>query len=322
MAAIENLDGSLLILGGTTSTDGDFANNNGDHRFLLKLDRNGNLLWTKTFGRTSYDVPFSFIKDGNGNYLVVGESDGQGWVFKLDGEGNIVWEKRYGGSQRERFNAISVTTEGDFILVGSAQSNDGDVTGYRGGVGFDAWVMKIDNNGNKLWQKTYGGTNTDGAFGIVPTKDKGFIIEGQSSSYDGDMVGNHGETDVFVIKLDRDGNRVWNKMIGGTGKEMRSSITSSNDGAYLLALGTHSATGDVNTTLGVDDVWILKIDEDGNDLGKHAVGGSGNDELWAIIKNTNGSYAIVGSTNSSDGDVVGYQGYIAHDLWILKFQDK
>jgi hypothetical protein len=324
MGIIENTDGSLAIIGKTQSKDGDFLDNNGPRPFLLKLGKNGNLLWTKTYGNKTYgdiayDVFRSFINDGNGNYIITGESDGQGWIMKVDSNGAVVWEKKYGGSDNDGFNAITVAADG-FILAGSTKSNDGDVMSNHGGS--DTWIMKIDKNGSKLWQKTYGGTSGDPAQDVVCTADGGLIVVGLTISNDLDMVGNHGEADAFVIKADKDGNKVWSKMFGGTGKELHTSIVSSNDGAYLVAIGTSSTSGELYEAIGLHDVWILKIDESGDDLGKHAIGGSGNDQLFAMAKSIDGSYIVEGSTNSPDGDVEGYQGYVEHDTWILKFRDQ
>jgi hypothetical protein len=310
-------------MGSTTSDDGDFSGNAGDRPFLAKLDRNGNLLWIKTYGNTVSDGFSSFVRDNNGNYFIAGESDNEGWVIKVDSNGAVVWEKKYGGSARDAFNTITAMADGGFILAGATQSNDGDVTGYRGGVGFDIWVMKIDKDGNKLWQKTYGGTGGESAHVVACTPEGGFMVVGLSTSNDLDLVGNHGEQDAFVIKADRDGNKVWSKMIGGTGREtVFPSIVASNDGAYLVAIGTSSTSGEIYEALGLHDVWILKIDGSGVDLGKHVIGGSGNDQLFAMAKSIDGSYIVEGSTNSPDGDVEGYQGYVAHDTWILKFRDQ
>lgn len=321
--ALETPDGGILVAGVTNSTDGDFsANNGGIDVFLAKLDKSGKLLWTRTMGSAGDDGPSAIVADGTGSYLIAGKKDNDAWVFKVDGNGTITWDKKYGGSQTDVFSSIAKNTDGSFIVSGATNSNDGDVSGYRGGTGYDTWVVKIDNNGNKVWQKTFGGTGNDGVSNIVTTSDGGYMLAGRSLSTDGDMSGNHGGLDVFVLKLDKEGNKVWGKMIGGTGNETASLIVPASNGTFLLGIGTNSTSGDLTTPLGYQDSWILKIDEAGNDLGKQVIGGDGNDNIWALAKGADGSYAITGSTNSTTGDVVGYQGNIVHDLWLLKFRDQ
>jgi hypothetical protein len=327
---LQNTDGSFVGVGFGKSNDGDISGNRGgSDAFIFKLDKNGNRLWIKTYGGTGDDLTMAMVADGKGNYVVTGisftgdsnTSDGQGWVFKIDGNGNLLWEKKYGGSQRDYFRAVNANLDGSFMLAGNTGSSDGDVTGYKGGPN-DIWVMKIDGNGNKLWQKTLGGSGHEAAFGLVTTKDGGHLIVGSGNNNDGDLVGGHGGVDGFVMKLDGQGNKQWSKLIGGTGWETAPAIIPSKDGGYLIGAYTLSTDGDFATSLGRQDAWILKIDENGKDLGKQIIGGSDNDQIEAMAMGTDGSYVVAGFSNSQDGDVTGYQGHIVSDAWILKFKDQ
>jgi hypothetical protein len=296
---------------------------------VFKLDKNGNLLWTKTVGSSGDDFATSIVSDGSGHYLIAGfsylgsssGSDAQAWVFKVDGNGGMVWEKKYGGSQIDQFTTITSSTNGDFLLSGVTSSNDGDVSGHKGGVS-DAWVLRIDGSGNKLWQKTLGGTGSESASGHVSTPDGGCIIVGRSVSSDADMMGSHGNLDGFVIKLDKSGNKVWSKMVGGSANDWTPTVIRSNDGGYFIGINTRSTDSEFNAALGFDDVWILKIDDAGNDIGKQIVGGTNIDQIGAMAAGADGSYALAGLSNSVNGDVSGYQGNVVSDAWILKFQDQ
>src|SRR5690606_18589800 len=141
------------------------------------------------------------------------------WVVKLNATGDMVWEKLLGGSNFEfgwRVREIS----GGYIIAGSTMSNDGDVTGFHGGSGLygDFWIVKIDITGNILWQKALGGSGDEMATSIELTSDGGYIVAGASNSNDGDVSGNHGNFDYWVVKLDGTGMIEWQKSLGGSGE--------------------------------------------------------------------------------------------------------
>jgi hypothetical protein len=125
-------------------------------------------------------------------------------MVKLDGYGNLLWQKTLGGSQREGAASVTQSSDGGYVMAGTTESNDGDVSGYHGGTS-DAWVVKVDRNGNKQWQKTFGGSYDDEAKAIITRLDGSFVMAGNSQSDDGDVGENHGGFDVWIRTLkDRD----------------------------------------------------------------------------------------------------------------------
>src|SRR5690606_29701032 len=105
----------------------------------------------------------------------------------------IEWEKSLGGSEYERAESIIQTADGDYIVVGSSNSNDGDVSGNHGD--YDFWIAKLTSLGIKVWQKSHGGSGYDGAFSVQEINEGGYIIAGISNSTDGDVIGNFGGYD-------------------------------------------------------------------------------------------------------------------------------
>lgn len=332
LSVISNPDGSFMGVGFTKSNDGDMNENKGSADALLfKLDMNGNLLWLKTFGGTADDFASVIVRNSDGTFVISGSTrsnangttDSNFWIFKVDGNGNMIWQKTYGGSGEDQINCITASDDGGYVLAGTTTSNDGDITGFHTGPGSsDVWVVKLDNMGNKVWTTTIGGSNGDAVHGVAKSNDGGYVLAGRTMSNDGDMSGNHGSIDGYVLKLNGLGKIVWQKSFGGTNDDWAKTIVPCIDGGYLIGVCSKSIDGDFTNTLGSQDVWIVKVDEDGNDMGKQIVGGSAHDEISAITVTPAGNYAFAGASQSVDGDINGHHGSVLTDFWLLKFNDQ
>ena len=228
-------------------------------------------------------------------------------------------EKNYGGSNAD--NVFSIVTDGNggYIFAGYSSSTDGDAKGNSGGLP-DYWIVKIDAMGNKQWHKTYGGSGVEWALDIVKTTD-GYVIIGKSSSNDGDVTGQHGGFDAWVLKIDDNGNKMWQKTFGGSDYDYGQAILCANNGSLFIGVNAQSTNGSFSSSLGHMDAWVVKLDENGNDLGQKDLGGSGMDEIFGFAENNN-HYCLFGSTSSSDGDMTGYQVDFFRNAWILEFQDQ
>ncbi len=179
-------------------------------------------------------------EDVSGNH-----GDKDAWVLKLSSIGSIQWKKCYGGSQWEEASTIHQTNDGGYIFAGLAQSLDGDVSGVHGDL--DYWVVKLDSTGTIVWQKAFGGSGEDTATEIRQTLDGGYIVAGKTDSEDGDVIGNHGSDDYWVVKLNGGGAIEWTKALGGNSADVAEDIWQTVDGGYILvgyALKS-SNTGDV-----------------------------------------------------------------------------
>ncbi len=309
-------------------------NHGGFDFWIVKLDRSGTIQWHKSLGGHRTEEARSVQQTADGGYIVAGSTksnDGDvsgnhgfewpmdSWIVKLNASGTIQWQKCLGGSKSERANSIQQTADGGYIVAGNTESNDGDVSGYHGQV--DGWIVKLDRSGNIQWQKSLGGSEDELAWSIQQTIEGGYIVSASTSSNDGDVSGNHGESDSWIVKLDGSGTIQWQKCLGGSEWENPYSIQQTTDGGYIVAGSTKSNDGDVSGYHGQVDGWIVKLDESGGIQWQKSLGGSGFDHASSIQQTIDGGYIVSGSTESYDGDVSGYQGASGHrnrDYWIVK----
>lgn len=180
---------------------------------------------------------------------------------------NIVWQKCYGGSAVEQFPTIVAAANNEFYIAASSQSNDGDVHGNLGNADF--FVAKINGAGDTLWTRTYGGSGEDICRSAVLNWEGGLILTGYTQSNDGDVSGNHGSTDFWVLNLDGSGNILWQKCFGGQNIERGYSVVQSPDSCYILAGTAVQLSGDVPCDapmMSMNAGWYFKIDRTGNIL--------------------------------------------------------
>lgn len=228
-------------------------------------------------------------------------------IYAQIGAPVIQWQKSLGGTADEVAFSVKQTPDNGYIVAGFTNSNDGDVTGNHGGED-DIWIVKLDNAGNIQWKKTYGGTGDDKAFSVQITPDGGYIVGCTSNSIDGDIIGNHGDYDIWIAKLTSDGEIQWQKSLGGNGDDEIGSIQKTNDGGYIITGGN-----------GASDLWVIKLSVTGDVQWQKGYGGSDYEFGDAIIQTTDGGYALTGYSYSVNGDVIG--GNANGNLWVLKLSN-
>ena len=323
----QTTDGGYIVAGVSASNNGDVTGNHGGQDvWVVKTDGIGNIQWQKSLGGTANEIAASIQQTSDGGYIFSATTESNDgdvsgnhgardfWVVKLNTTGNIQWQKCLGGSQNDRSSCIQQTSDGGFIVSGTVQSTDGDVTGNHGF--YDYWIVKLDAAGNMQWQKTLGGSGDDNSLSIRQTTDAGYITTGYSISTNGDVTGNHGDWDVWLVKLNGTGNIQWQKCLGGINAEAGYSVQQTADGGYIIAGFSTSNNGDVTGNHGAQDYWIIKTDSNGNIQWQKSLGGSFNDGATSIKQTTDGNYVIAGYTASTDGDITGNHG--AQDFWIVK----
>lgn len=168
-----------------------------------------------------------------------------------------------------------------------------------------------------------GGAGNDSAHDIWQTIDGGYVVAGSARSNDGDVSGNHGYSDMWVVKLDANGVIEWQRCLGGSDDEYAESVQQTADGGYIVAGRTWSTDGDVAGNHGISqDAWIVKLDSQGAIQWQRCLGGGREDEAYSIQQTLDGGYVVAGSTESNDGDVVGNHLYLdvypTHDAWVVK----
>ncbi|MEE9175849.1 MAG: hypothetical protein V3U19_06705 [Thermodesulfobacteriota bacterium] len=237
-------DGGYIVAGYTSS----FGAGESDG-LILKLSSNGDVEWQKTYGGSDVERVEAIKQTNDGGYIAVGFTNSFGaglgdiLILKLDSSGDIEWQNTYGESKGDGAYSIQQASDGGFIVAGHTYSFG---AGER-----DFWVLKLSQNGNIEWQRSYGGVNNDTAHSIQQTTDGGYVAAGYTYSY------GSGRDDFWVLKLDRDGNVEWGHTYGGNDSDRAFSIKQISGGAYLVSGYTWSY-GD-----GLSDFFVIKIDPTG-----------------------------------------------------------
>ncbi len=169
------------------------------------------------------------------------------------------------------------------------------------------------------WQKSFGGSQSDGAFSICQTNDGGYVVTGYTESNDSDIALFHGNQDYWILKLNNTGSIEWQKSLGGTDKDFSFSIQQTSDGGYIVAGQSISDDIDISGNHGQEDYWIVKLNSSGNIQWQKSLGGSNNDYAYSIIQTMSGGYIVAGTTKSTDGDISFHHGTIAiqYDYWVV-----
>lgn len=285
-----------------------------------------NVEWSYNFGGSGDDRIAGVVQTSDGHYVVAGTTNSSDndvsanngiwdvWVAKVNAGGDVLWDHSYGGSIAEDAIDLISTVDGGFAIAGYANSSDGDVGGTNGVRDF--WVLKLNSTGTLQWAETFGGSGDDRAYAIDQTSDDGFIVVGYTDSDDGDVTGQHGQDDVWVVKLNSGGALQWQKALGGSSYDEALSVQSTNDGGYILCGRTSSSDGDVSNNIGDYDVWLVKLDASGNIIWEKTIGGTSTDNGIKARQTNDGGYIVTANTWSEDTDVVG-----AHEdveMWNVK----
>lgn len=252
-------DGGYILCGVTFSTNGVVTTPTGG--WIVKLNNTGTIQWQRGIG--SYMNCIQQTTDGG--YIAAGYSNGPlgGYdyhIVKLNSSGTTQWQKYYGGTSSDTAEEIQQTTDGGYIVVGTTDSSNTDVTQNNGSS--DYWVLKLNNLGELQWQKALGGSTFDYGKSVQQTTDGGYIVCGYVVSTDGLVTGNHGDADYWVVRLDNLGSVLWQKTLGGIGTDWGQSIQQASDGGYIVAGTTGSWDGDVTMQYGDRDFWVVKLSPD------------------------------------------------------------
>jgi len=273
------------------------ANINDSNKFYVNDDT-----WSRTYGGFNDDMGIEAQQTSDGGYIVVGETSKSFWIFensdvwliKTDDKGNMEWDQTFGGSEDDRGSFVMQTDDGGYIITGKTRSYSNGKT--------DVWLIKTDENGNKIWDKTFGYSDFDSASEVIQTSDGGYVIVGNVNTSGG------GLGDVWIIKVDSDGNKFWDKSFGGKGHNYGDSIQQTLDGGYII-LGTSWIPDETDSY----DVWLIKTDSDGEMLWDKKYHGTDSDHGWSLQQTSDGDFIVLGMTKAGDG---------SDDVWLFKTDDK
>jgi hypothetical protein len=343
---IQSSDHGYVLSGSSRSHDGDVVGNHTGATFgvvdawVIKTDSAGRLEWTKCFGCNNGNEVFnSIVQTTDGGYIAAGSSSSfdedcsthgigiDAFVAKLNPLGDLVWSRFYGGSYAEEAYSIIQTSNGEYLFTGKAQSSDGDVVGHRvpdpplnPATSRDLWVVQIDSNGSIVWSKCYGGAKDEEGHCIINTLDGGYAIGGWADSADKDVIGIHGSSDGWILKIDSLGVIQWQKCIGGSRADNISCILQTLKGDYTFAGNTISLDGDVTGLhkgiIDSADGWVGILSATGDLEWQKCFGGTGEDGLFSIALTSDNGFVAEGKTESNNGDVSGNHG--KSDIWVVK----
>jgi regulation of enolase protein 1 (concanavalin A-like superfamily) len=250
-----------------------------DDVWIIKTDEYGNELWNKTYGGIKRERGYDITQTGDNGLIIIGytETYGEGlydvWLIKTDEFGNEIWNKTYGGYDYDLGSAIIETDDGGYVLAGYTSS--------QGPLNCNVWIIKTDQQGNMIWNKTIGGNICESSFSLVATEDR-YVIVGYTESFGA------GDYDGWVIVVDHQGNMIWNKTYGGKSTDVFRSIRKTNDNGFIIA-GFTTSIGKGN-----EDIWIIKIDDYGTIQWEKTYGGPLNDRAYSLSNSNNEEIIITG----------------------------
>ncbi len=290
----QTADGGYIVAGWTNS----FGAGKEDV-YILKLNAKGEVEWQKTFGGKYDDKANSIQQTTDGGYIVAGwtaslGSGGQDvYILKLNAKGEVEWQKTFGGKDDDGANSIQQTADGGYIVSGWTKS--------FGSGEEDVFISKLSPKGQLEWQKAFGGEDDDEANSIQQTTDGGYIVAGETYSFD--PLG-----DAYILKLSAKGEFEWQKTFGGRSRDEANSIQQTADVGYIVAGRTWSFGSEGY------DVYILKLNSKGELEWEKTFGGENDDEANSIQQAMDGGYIVAGWTESfgSEGE----------DVYVLKLDAK
>jgi hypothetical protein len=283
---------------------------------LLTVNLTGQNSFLKTYGGKGDEEGRSSIVTKDGGIILTGFSNSNDGDFnkmnkggidiivvKLDQNGNILWKYNFGGWGSDYGNYITETMDGGCIITGYTSSNDGDFGGFNKGSN-DIVVIRLDRNGSLLWKKLFGGTGDDRGNSIIVDREGNFVVTGSTTSNDGDIQNNKGNSDIFLMKLDSNGKIIWCNTIGGKGEDLGFSVCERNDDTYTLTGYTRSNDGDFGELFkgGEFDIIVIDINHKGMVTMKKTYGGLGYESGLSIKKVDSNSVLVSGYQQSNDGD--------------------
>ena len=322
-------DGGYIVAGITNSIGaGDWD------IYLIKTDADGDTMWTQTYGGSNPDAAHAMCCAPDGGYVVVGTRDITDWnvlMMKTDSSGNVLWTEEDGGMLRDWLNGVCLNPGGGYVAVGEINVNSWSTSGnlgilafedngnqtwirsyggdnYDGGTsidttangyiiagftnsygagGSDVWLVRTNASGISQWTQTFGGVEDDWASSVSSTADGGYVIAGYTASYGA------GCWDAYLIKTDSNGDSVWTRTYGGNLYDAALHVFETDDGGYIVT----GFTGGIGEWIG-GDIWIMKTDENGDELWTSTYGGAYEDWGFITRPTIDGGYIIAAKTRS------------------------
>ncbi|MGE8431243.1 T9SS type A sorting domain-containing protein [Chryseobacterium joostei] len=291
------------------------------------------VVWQKDIKSSTQDFLSQVITTIDQQYLITGSSiqskklsteskQNNGYDFhlvKLNQQGEEVWEKYFSGQNHDFLSAVVNTQDGGFLLSGTSYSGKGFDKKEDSKGGSDFWLIRINEFGDELWQKTIGGASDEEARSVIQSTDLGFFVAGNVHN----AAKGYGSKDVLIIRLDKDGKELSQLILGGKGLDEVEKMIPTKDGGALLGMYSRSDAGGSKKTenYGEGDYWIIKLNKDGKVEWEKNYGGKGDDHVRTMALTSTG-YLIGGESRSerSGSKTVGLEE--GTDLWLISLNER
>lgn len=340
---IATMDGGYMILGNSFSdSSGDKSDpNRGENInniWVIKTDAQGQKVWDKTYGTATSEDAASIVELSDGSFIITSDSwEGIAefertepsigrqdvWLLRINEIGDVLWDKTFGGRSRDDINDLLRSNDGGVILIGTTTSfDDGIFTAEQEGAGFAVWMVKMDLNGEVIWDRRYDGLSLDIGYKVVQTNNDGYLIIAETYSGIGGTKTSpeFSSQDVWIIRTDSEGNMLWDKTFGGHSFDDVMDVVALPNGHFLVGGTSQSNAGGtrVEANRGFKDYWVWEIDESGVVIWDKVFGGADYDELTNLWWKGNGVFAIAGTSNSEVGYEKTKPSLGNDDIWLLE----
>ena len=329
-------DGGYILAGTSDSPmkfDKTDANIGQQDLWIIRLDAGGNVLWQKTIGGLAEEQMGCIVQTSDGGFIIGASSssdkylgkksennkntiykdaDSRGnldyWVIKLDKEGELEWQKTMGGNYLDQLRSITQTTQGDYLVGGVSNSDMSFEKNQKSEGENDFWFMKLDKKGNLIWQQTYGGKGDDQLYTVLQTKDKNYVVAGNTNGTT--PKGNSPQgSDFLLLKLDESGAVLWEKLYNNGTDDVLTNLVKNQDETLLLC--GYSRGNSKKKTEGTESYEVIKIDNEGEELWRKNVDKKGKNVLNKAIETRDGGYVLAGTNSDS----------VTSDFWVVKLKD-
>ncbi|MHA1906622.1 MAG: hypothetical protein ACW98Y_04955 [Candidatus Thorarchaeota archaeon] len=300
VTVINSLDEGFLLTSHTTNFGSGDVNG-----WLTHTDTVGNHLWNYTYGGPQDEILIESVMSSEGGYLSAGFTENisagviDAWVLRTDVNGNHLWNRTYGTEDvGEIFYDVIEVSGGGYLMAGHL--GESDHFEDRSSTFVDVWLVRIDADGNHLWNQTYGGISVEAPNQVIQCSNGDFAFCGGTLSYGA------GEFDAWVVRTSSNGQILWNHTYGGNDIESAFGLTECEDGGFGIFTLTYT------NALGESDAWFVRTDSEGNQLWNQKYVGAAFDQFWGGIATDDG-FVAVGITQSFGAGNV--------DMWIVKIAD-
>lgn len=299
-------DGYIIATGGDLFTVQGYEF---DRFQLYKIDFSGNVIWSRKINPKGLSgLTFYITADGNNGVFYAcsyipklnNPDDSMKTIIgRESGSGDSLWQVVVAGDRNTSPRALIKTADDGCMLAGSTN---------------DVFLVKVSKKGEIEWSKNYGGSQNDVAQCVFQTKDNGYIFFANTASHNGIVHNPYSSDEPWIVKTDKNGKIIWNKVYGGSGYTVLTNAIILKDGDPLFICITRSSNGDVGTHIGSVDGWVVKLDTMGNIIWKKVIGGTNADDIYYASEKNNGDLLFFGQTSSNNGDVTHFHG--KSDIWV------